>query len=261
MRITRFVVSIAALAAFAAPASLAPAREAAAQGAPRMEARPDTAQRTPRDRGPTRPQGPPPPIHVLYLIRHGMYDYTDPADERIGRHLDSLGRVQAKLVGARLASLPVKADRLVSSNFTRAMETADLIGERMHLAPSRDSLIRECSPTSVNPNFRFDYPGEGDSSVAQLERAWAKYATKPGDKDSYDVLVCHGNVIRWFACKALGVDTRNWLNMDVGNGSITAIVVRADGMTRLATLSDTGHLPIEAQTWTGRGAGWVPVRR
>jgi hypothetical protein len=46
--------------------------------------------------------------------------------------------------------------------------------------------------------------------------------------------------------------------MDIGNGSITVIAVRADGSTRLASFSDVGHLPPDQQSWTGSGAGWSP---
>jgi hypothetical protein len=34
------------------------------------------------------------------------------------------------------------------------------------------------------------------------------------------------------------------------------IAVRSDGSTRLAVFSDASHIPVEKQTWTGRGAGW-----
>jgi hypothetical protein len=44
--------------------------------------------------------------------------------------------------------------------------------------------------------------------------------------------------------------------MDIGNTSITVIVVRSDGSLKVASFSDVGHLPPDKQTWTGRGAGY-----
>jgi len=70
------------------------------------------------------------------------------------------------------------------------------------------------------------------------------------------VLVCHGNVIRWFVAKTLAQDTNRWWGMEIGNGSLTVLAVRPDGSVRLAMFSDVGHLPLDVQTWTGRGAGW-----
>ena len=45
--------------------------------------------------------------------------------------------------------------------------------------------------------------------------------------------------------------------MTIGNASITVLGVRGDGSTLVAAFSDTGHLPVARQTWTGPGAGWL----
>ena len=43
---------------------------------------------------------------------------------------------------------------------------------------------------------------------------------------------------------------------------LTVIAVFPDGRTKLTMFSDVGHLPVEKQTWTGKGAGWtVPPAR
>jgi serine/threonine-protein phosphatase PGAM5 len=196
----------------------------------------------------------------VYLIRHGWYDGGDPRDERIGKGLDSLGRAQATLTGERLAHLPVKIDMLVSSTFTRARETADIIGQALHMTAVRDSDVSECSAPSYRPDYvHVDNKAEMDSCQASLERAWTRYFRPlSGREDRHDVIVAHGNVIRWLVTRSLGLPTTRWPDYDIGNCSITAIVVRADGTTRLAAFSDTGHLPAALQTWTGRGAGWSP---
>lgn len=196
----------------------------------------------------------------VYLVRHGWYDFGDPRDERIGKGLDSLGRVQAKLVGERLAALPVRIHSLTSSTFTRAMETADDIGALLRMQSQRDSLLSECQTPSMRADLNAREPqADQDTCLARMERAFAKYIRPAGGReDVHDVLVAHGNVIRWFTVKALGLDTRHWTDLDLGNASITAIAVRPDGTARLVAFSDTGHLPPALQTWTGRGAGWSP---
>jgi serine/threonine-protein phosphatase PGAM5 len=208
------------------------------------------------------PAAPPAPkgVHFLYLIRHGAYDRdTVNTDDRIGSPLNALGHEQAKLTGARLATLPVRLHALVSSDFTRARQTADDIGAIVHLAPMRDSLIHECTPTADNANLNRDKsPAEIALCESNLAAAWKKYVVPTPDADTYDVLVCHGNVIRNFVAKAMSDDMKHWSRMDIGNGSITVLAVRADGSVRLAAFSDTGHIPLEKQTWTGRGAGWMP---
>lgn len=197
-------------------------------------------------------------MRFIYLIRHGWYNANDPRDPRVGMALDSLGRAQARLTGDRLARLPLHPASLVSSTFTRAAETADIIGESLHMSVARDSDICECSPPSYRPDYvREDSKARQAACEEQLERAWARYVKPASDaNDVYDVLVCHGNVIRWFTSKALHLDTQRWPDYDIGNCSITVIEVRPDGATRLAAFSDTGHMPPTMQTWTGRGAGW-----
>ena len=199
-------------------------------------------------------------VHFIYLIRHGAYDPdTVQTDDRIGSALNALGHEQAKLVGARLAGLHIRFRSLVSSDFTRARQTADEIGAILHMTPVRDSLIHECTPTADNPSYMRNHTADETALCeSNLAAAWAKYVVPTPDADTHDLLVCHGNVTRWMVAKTLGCDPRQWSHMDIGNASLTIIAVRPDGTTRLVMFSDVGHIPLEKQTWTGRGAGWDP---
>ena len=44
------------------------------------------------------------------------------------------------------------------------------------------------------------------------------------------MLVCHGNVIRYFVARALQLDPEIWLRMAVNNASYTVLDVHSDGM-------------------------------
>ncbi len=208
------------------------------------------------------PETPPPHAvagtRTLYLVRHGYYDFKDPADERVGKHLDALGREQARLVARRLKSLPVHFSAVRTSRFARAMETGDIIGPVLGVAVERDSLLNECEPPASRTDLRQHSQGEADSSLAQLEAAWAEYARPAPAGDTHEVLVCHGNVIRWFVTRAIGADPRQWAYMDIANGGLTIITIKPDGSTRLVVFNEVAHLPIAKQTWAGKGAGWGP---
>ena len=83
-------------------------------------------------------------MHSIYLVRHGIYDRdTSATDDRVANGLNAQGHEQAKLVGARLAGLPVKMTHLVSSEFLRAAQTADDIAPFVKLTPTRGR--RACS--------------------------------------------------------------------------------------------------------------------
>ena len=174
-------------------------------------------------------------VHYVYLVRHGIYDRdTTATDDRVANGLNALGHEQAKLIGARLAGLPVKMTHLVSSEFLRAAQTADDIAPFIKLTATRDGSLNECTPSSSNAaaiaNETTRSLSECDSARAAM---WQRYFTSTPDRDTYDVLVCHGNVIRWTLMKTVGADTKNWLNLDSANGSLTIVAVRPDGSTRL----------------------------
>jgi serine/threonine-protein phosphatase PGAM5 len=196
------------------------------------------------------PQG----TRTLILIRHGDYDDQDPRDAEVGRALVPLGREQARLAGVRLAALPARIDALYASTMTRARETAEIIAASLPgLRPELVRDLRECTP----PTWRQDIarrlePGEADSCRAQIERAFARFFVPAPGEDRQEVLVCHGNVIRWFCCRALGVDPMAWGGMTIANCSLTIIRVLPDGALRLVSFDDVGHIPPALQTYTGQ---------
>lgn len=201
-------------------------------------------------------------IHFVYLVRHGIYDRdTTATDDRMANPLNVLGHEQARLAGERLAGLGVKFDRLVSSELLRAAQTADDMGGPMQMKSTRDPALNECTPTTSNARIM---AGEKPHEVAECDSMrsvqWRRYFAPTPERDTYDVLVCHGNVIRWTWMRAVGADTKGWASMDCGNASLTIVAVRPDGTIRPVMYSDVGHLPVAKQTWSGRGGGWVRGR-
>ncbi len=207
------------------------------------------------------PGGPAAPAaRTLYLVRHGAYDEDDPRDESVGQGLTDLGREQARLVGSRLAGLGVRFDAVWSSPLTRARETAQIVaqvlpGAQVQTAPE----LAECRPPSSR-----DAPGvvrasAADSCLARLESAYARFFRPAQGSERQEVLVCHGNVIRWLWCRALGVDPAAWLGMTIANCSLTVIRVGPDGSCKLYAFDDTGHLPLAVQGYAGVPPPWRPA--
>lgn len=193
---------------------------------------------------------------TLYLVRHGIYDRDTTQDDHVGNGLNALGREQATAAGKYLARLPVQYAKLVSSTLTRARQTADVIGGALRMAPERDSLLSECTPVAAYAPWNASATaGEMDECERQLAAAWAKYMTPSPNGDEADILVAHGNVIRWLVANTLG-EPKHWSSMDIANGSLTVITVRPDGMVRLAMFSELGDLPLDKLTWSGRGPNW-----
>ncbi|XP_054990215.1 serine/threonine-protein phosphatase PGAM5, mitochondrial-like [Sorex araneus] len=183
----------------------------------------------------------------IFLIRHSQY-HSDAHLEK-DRTLTALGRQQAELTGRRLASLGLGFSQIVHSSMTRAIETTDIISKHLpgvHRAST--DLLREGFPVEPDPPVPH---GESEAARlskdrARLEAAFQNYIHRADSQqleDSYEIFICHANVIRYLVCRALQFPPEGWCRLSVRNGSITHLLVRPNGQVVLWTLGDTGFMP------------------
>jgi serine/threonine-protein phosphatase PGAM5 len=193
------------------------------------------------------------PVRTIILIRHGEYEHDEDCDEDVGCGLVVLGRQQARLTGDRLKAMPIAFTSIQASAMTRARQTGKIIAERfpgLELVLHRD--IRECTPSTRREDIMADLkPGEAAECEANLEAAWQRIFVPASDANEYDIVVCHGNVIRWFATRVLEVDPLAWLGMSVANCSLTVVQIRMDGSKKLIAFADSGHIPYSMTTYPG----------
>jgi serine/threonine-protein phosphatase PGAM5 len=192
----------------------------------------------------------------LILIRHGQYNLEGKTDEE--RILTTLGCDQAEATGERIASLNLPLSYVVSSTMTRAIETADLI--RPFLPTDIPSLPNDpilCEGAPFPPEPRSSWKPEKSYHVdgARIEAAFRKYfhrAEVNQQEDSFEVIVCHANVIRYFVCRALQLPPEAWLRITLKHGSMTWFTIRPDGRASIRSLGEAGHMPPNklTTTWT-----------
>jgi serine/threonine-protein phosphatase PGAM5 len=182
---------------------------------------------------------------TIYLVRHGDYDMTPQGDEDVINGLTPLGLAQARLIAARLRGVPVEFSSLTSSTMTRARETAQVIGQMFpQLKLQTTPQLRECLPRTRRVDvMKGATPAELDAAETQLNRAFATWFVPAKGADQRDIIVCHGNVIRYFVMKALGVDPQAWLGLSVAHCSLTVIQVSSTGTFKVLAVGDTGHIP------------------
>lgn len=80
----------------------------------------------------------------ITLVRHGESTWNELGliqGQNDQAQLSDVGRHQARAVAETLRS--VGFDRLVTSDLTRARETAEIIGAELNLVPTADPLLRE----------------------------------------------------------------------------------------------------------------------
>jgi serine/threonine-protein phosphatase PGAM5 len=192
-------------------------------------------------KGPTR--------HILF-IRHGQY--TMAKDDK-DRKLTDLGRAQARLTGERLATLvyekPMPISKLYCSNMSRARETADIIAKQLGCPPpEQDALLAEGVPCTPSPSLGLDAE---EADLNRLEAAFHKHMhrlqwdKKSRDKPAevFEVVVCHGNVIRYFCCRLLQLPPESWSRFEINNCGITHMSIKPCGAVCMHSLGDTAPLP------------------
>ncbi|XP_016143805.1 serine/threonine-protein phosphatase PGAM5, mitochondrial isoform X2 [Sinocyclocheilus grahami] len=189
----------------------------------------------------------------IFLIRHSQYNLKGDGDKE--RILTPLGREQAEYTGQRLAALGLKYDVLIHSSMTRATETASIISKYL---PGVElvscDLLREGAPIEpVPPVTHWKPEAVYHEDGARIEAAYRRYIHRADPKqkeDSYEIIVCHANVIRYFVCRALQFPPEGWLRMGLNNGSITWLTIRPSGRVALRALGDSGFMPPDKLTRT-----------
>uniref|UniRef100_A0A0N5B8G8 Serine/threonine-protein phosphatase PGAM5, mitochondrial n=1 Tax=Strongyloides papillosus TaxID=174720 RepID=A0A0N5B8G8_STREA len=187
----------------------------------------------------------------IFLIRHGQY-HLKSSD----KNLTDLGKKQAILLGKRLSSNGIEYDRVIYSTMNRATETAQLMMKEMKEIESKsDSMLEEGAPYPPEPAVSHWKPlaQEFFEDGARIEAAFRKYihrAEPKQEKDSYELIVCHANVIRYFICRALQLPPEAWLRMSLGNTSITWLIIRPNGNVSIRCIGDIGHLDKDTVIFT-----------
>ncbi|KAK3927374.1 Serine/threonine-protein phosphatase PGAM5, mitochondrial [Frankliniella fusca] len=188
----------------------------------------------------------------LLLIRHGQYNMEGKNDRE--RVLTDIGIQQAKVTGDRLVTLNFPYQSMIRSTMTRAQQTGDYILTRMKpgsVAIKDDKLLEEGSPYPTEPSNGWRPEVNVFQSGSRIEAAFRNYfhrADYRQKEDSFDIIVCHANVIRYFVCRALQLPPEAWLRMSLNHASITWISIRPSGLVGLQYLGDSGHLPLELLT-------------
>ncbi|MGJ3241043.1 MAG: histidine phosphatase family protein [Anaerolineae bacterium] len=193
---------------------------------------------------------------TLYLIRHGQYDTSVKTAD--GGSLTDTGREQAKHAGEAVARIPV--DALHASTMTRALETATIIAERLNMPYQTHEVLREAIPTipprvaseilnlmEHDPEFTHDTIHQDKK---RADEAFAHFFTAPASDEPsrHEVLVCHGNIIRYLLCRALDINIDTWAKLDINHCGLCIVTIDEQGRTRLITHNATGHLPTHLLT-------------
>ena len=186
----------------------------------------------------------------LYLARHG-----EAVDEESG--LTATGREQARLLGRRMAAVPLAA--IHHSPLARAAETASLVAAAhpdavpMHSCDLVGDHVPPLGSAALPPAFArwlAEVPEAERATGAALATAAVERFAVPADSVTHELIVTHSFVIAWFVVHALGAPAERWLGQNHCNCALTAIRYPPWRPPALMVVNDQTHLP-PALRWTG----------
>lgn len=177
-------------------------------------------------------------LRSLVLLRHGEYRLDDGPDPG----LTLLGQRQARFCEVLLRR--ERFDRVYTSPLVRARETcAEVVGP-WRVKPTVSTILAEGVPTkvaSLGVSAR-----EAAVDRARFERVFSTFFA-PVKSETSELIVCHGNLIRYLVARSLGVPARTWTKLVSNHCGITRIFVR-ESRLRVVSYNETGHLPPDAIT-------------
>lgn len=202
----------------------------------------------------------------LLLVRHGVTTWN--REGRFQGHrdapLDDDGRLEARLLGRRLAGMGLDGLALLTSPLSRAAETAALAAGEMAAPPDArpDARLMEIgqgewegrthAELAVDDADRYaawrarageEQPPGAETIDAALDRVRALLDEVVADPAPVACLVSHGGILRLAARHLLALAGRTAWSMDVDNASLSE--VRRDepnGPWLIVRWNDTGHL-------------------
>jgi len=205
-------------------------------------------------------------MKTLYIIRHGETEWN-----KIGRYqgitdvpLNDNGIAQAKACANALKN--VHFDRILSSDLSRALVTAEMIRGNRNIDITIDPRMREIDfgdwekllfseieerwPGLIDQMYRrpdiVKVPN-GESFQEVQDRAWSAVSDflNENNEDETILITCHGGTIRTILCKLLDISISHCWNFSQGNTAINRVFYNGMGESDhniLNLLNDTAHV-------------------
>ncbi|KAL7562688.1 hypothetical protein ACA910_002896 [Epithemia clementina (nom. ined.)] len=108
---------------------------------------------------------------------------------------------------------------------------------------------------SMEQNTDVESPDQDHSGAGGEHHPHHNVPSNP--KHEFEIIVAHGNIIRFFFCRALQLPPEAWLRISTFNCSMTYIMIYPNGYVSCRMLGDVGHLGYDNTSFSGsHGYNW-----
>jgi serine/threonine-protein phosphatase PGAM5 len=121
-----------------------------------------------------------------------------------------------------------------SSDWPRAVQTANAVGAKLDIMPTKHRLFREVP--------RKKRRGTAERIDRIVERFF-----KASRRTRHEVIVCHGNLIRSLVLRVTAGRADGWNRLMLNHGSITSFLVSRKGVIVMG-VNLQAHLPISLRS-------------
>ena len=174
-------------------------------------------------------------MSLVFLVRHGDYDYQDTAPDTVGKRLTRTGMEQAEATAVWFENIDHDVNLILSSDYKRAAQTAEIIGAVYPGVPFQTSTdLRECVDV-----YSRDRPLAFQTASAAYKRLFAT----PGPRLQATIVVCHANLIRYFLSRLQRWSRKRWEDAVIGNCSISAVELADGRRPAVQYAASEEHLP------------------
>ncbi|CAJ1375093.1 unnamed protein product [Effrenium voratum] len=186
--------------------------------------------------------------HLLF-VRHAQ-----PGEEA---ELSPLGLQQAELAAQRIFSQVglSKYKVIFHAPSAEAKATADVIQKRLGKVLAKESdLLVEGVPMVPDPAPEQLQQLPKDvlfKDMVRAEGALRTHLWRPagGPESTAEIVVGHGNQMRYVLCRALQLNPNVWSRFAAGHATVSWLEISSDGSVLLREFGGSGHLPPELRTY------------
>ncbi|KAJ2996517.1 Serine/threonine-protein phosphatase pgam5, mitochondrial [Globomyces sp. JEL0801] len=114
--------------------------------------------------------------------------------------------------------------------------------------PKQEASVIEKENKPVDDKSSTDEPKAVESDNPVVKKHPARGVMVGDTYKTVDIVVCHGNLIRFLITRALQIPTNAWMHFPMTHGSYTHFEVHSNGWISALSIGDKGGMPVDKVT-------------